>query len=457
MNIALIAVTLALGLVLTVAGVRSTNGLHVFSSNRNIGRGATLNGAPSTSLRSAAAKWLGCICCLVSAALASPANASTPYSFTLPYAWWTFPESRTVLETDIQILSDPSTAANSDVQYFLAHQFSIVGGEGYRTWLSGGYVGLQTQVWWQGMNYGEGIMFSIFDSATFVTNKVSFEGANCEDFGHEGLGMHCFMPYPWDAGKRYRLRVQAFPDAIASTTSYTASVTDMSVNPPATVTVGTIAASPDSELGDSSVQWLEYYGPPRASCADYPYVKVLWSPPQEQGLVTYAAGNALSDGYCKNTNVWNTGNNRYQEAGTPAGWSIGSIRSNSGYYLRATKTAAAGCGGSNVSVNSTAVGDCERFTRIPLASGKVAWQTEDGYRLTCTGGGGSTVRATARTISGNESFRESAIVSGGATAYTYRTSSGYYLSVTGSGGNRVLSCNSRSVGTNQLFFPGSAP
>ena len=43
--------------------------------------------------------------------------------------------------------------------------------------------------------------------------------------------------------------------AVASTTSYTASVTDMSVNPPATVTVGTIAASPDSELGDSSVQW----------------------------------------------------------------------------------------------------------------------------------------------------------------------------------------------------------
>lgn len=400
---------------------------------------------------------LATVICL--AGMNTSVGAATSYSFSVPYAWWSFPSTHAVLETDIQIMTDPGTIA----PYFLSQQFGIVDWNGEL--LSGGYVGLQTQVTETG---GKGILFSVFDDSAvpkrfetaggFPTFDPSLPNSGgCRAFGGEGTGIQCFMAYSWQAGRRYKLRVEA-----TGTTAYTASVIDASaVAPVEPVVLGTIYTLQQTYLGNYTVQWLEYYGGLPASCADYPYIKALWYRPVDIGaspvVAGIDAGTVIGGGYCKNSNVWDSGVNHYQEVGTPGGSATWSIQDSSGYYVRATWTSADGCGGSDLTASSTAPDECARFTRIPLTNGKVAWQTDDGYRLTCAGRSGSVVRATARTISSNESFTEKRVLAGGADAYSYRSLSGYYLTVTKTGGGgRRLTCNANS-GANQLFFLGSAP
>ncbi len=65
---------------------------------------------------------------------------------------------------------------------------------------SGSYMGLQQE--------GDGrrqVRFSIWGATAFRESMV--EGAACRRFGGEGVGMTCTIPYAWETGRWYRLRV----------------------------------------------------------------------------------------------------------------------------------------------------------------------------------------------------------------------------------------------------------
>ena len=76
---------------------------------------------------------------------------------------------------------------------FFAQVFSIENG--------GSYMGLQQE--------GDGsrkVRFSIWNATAFRASAG--EGADCRPFGGEGVGMTCTIPYAWETGRWYRLRIR---------------------------------------------------------------------------------------------------------------------------------------------------------------------------------------------------------------------------------------------------------
>ena len=78
----------------------------------------------------------------------------------------------------------------ADDAMFFAQVFSI-----------GSYMGLQ-----QDFDGARKVRFSIWDATAFRVSVV--EGAQCRPFGGEGVGMTCTIPYAWEAGRWYGLRIR---------------------------------------------------------------------------------------------------------------------------------------------------------------------------------------------------------------------------------------------------------
>ena len=76
---------------------------------------------------------------------------------------------------------------------FFTQVFSIENG--------GSYMGLQ-----QDGGGGRKVRFSIWNATAFRVSTV--EGAACRPFGGEGVGMTCTIPYAWETGRWYRLRIR---------------------------------------------------------------------------------------------------------------------------------------------------------------------------------------------------------------------------------------------------------
>lgn len=190
---------------------------------------------------------------------------STPqtHNLSLPYLGWSYPGTPATLETDLKFLADPG----SQTAWFLSHQFVLEDANG--AYSSGGYIGMQTNT----ININsKGVMFSIWNA----TSAKPASGATCQPFTGEGEGMQCFIPYPWVAGKTYRLRVVNDRGA-----AYSGYVVDTSTATPTVTYIGQIQAPANAvKLGRNSVQWAEYYAPTPANCADFPYVKAQWSRPK---------------------------------------------------------------------------------------------------------------------------------------------------------------------------------
>lgn len=340
--------------------------------------------------------------------------------------WWAWPGIFDRFESDLKVISDPGQGGT----YFLSHQFSLV--DAGQNQATGGYIGLQTDL----LGQGKGVMFSIWD-ATVATPGA---GATCQPFGGEGVGMQCFTLFNWVAGKTYRLRVVR--DA---GNNYGGYIVDTSTN--AETYVGQILApAPAVGFGGSSVQWAEYYGLPAGNCAEFRYVKALWSRPiGNSGAVmpTYT-GPAYSNGYCRNSAVIASGNDGYMEEGNPGTSTIQHLKANTGKYVYPTSTSE-GCGGAGLRTDAVALGGCSPITRVLLPSGKVALQTENGYYLSCTGGGGTTVTANAKTVGNNETFTET--VSAGLASY--KSFNGRYLT----NASGVLKCSALFALTTEKFTP----
>ncbi|MGZ5790243.1 MAG: DUF7402 domain-containing protein [Burkholderiaceae bacterium] len=365
-------------------------------------------------------------------------TAHAGHSLSLPYANWTYPASFTKLEADLKVISDPGekTASGADTGWFLSHQFSFKDSTGANN--GGGYIGLQTN---QAPSGKKGVMFSLWNA----TSATAGSGSTCQSFSGEGVGMQCFQPYSWVAGKTYRLRV------VNNGSAYSGYVVDMSTATPTETYIGQIQAPSGSNgFGNWSVQWAEHYAVAPANCADLPYLKALWSRPVGNGGSVLPGATTVNYGtgaYCHNSAVIANGTDNYLEAGNPGASSEQNLMTSLNKYVYAATTAD-GCGGGGLKPDSAAINTCSKLTRVILPGGKIALQTEDGYYLTCTGGGGSTVTATARTVGNNESFTET-ITSG---KVSYKSYGGKYLTAVNYG-TVDFKCNALYASTNENFTP----
>ncbi|WP_158592144.1 DUF7402 domain-containing protein [Noviherbaspirillum sedimenti] len=375
---------------------------------------------------------LGTSLCLHSGTAAAQSTPKS-HNLSLPYLGWSYPGAPTTLETDLKFLADPGSTTG----WFLSHQFGLEDANG--GYKSGGYIGLQTNT--LTLN-NKGVMFSIWNA----TAATAAPGASCQPFGDEGVGMQCFKAYPWVVGKTYRLRV-----VNERGTAYSGYVIDMSTVTPTVTYIGQIQA-PDGAvaLGRHSVQWAEYYALTPANCADFPYIKAQWTRPKGDGGAILGEKPTMQyaeAAYCRNAAIIPSGADYVMEGGNPATGSKQHMTNSTGKYLDQDPTNGA-CGGASLKADTATIAACTGLTRIPLANGKVALQAENGNYLSCANGGGSTVGATARTISTFETFTET-LASG---KVSYKSSSGRYLTVA-SYGMLDLKCSAYFAGTTEKFTP----
>lgn len=367
------------------------------------------------------------------AGVASAQTSQQTHNLSLPYLGWTYAGTPGTLETDLKFLADPGPTT----PWFLSHQFVLEDANG--NYSSGGYIGMQTNT--LSLN-SKGVMFSIWNA----TSAKPGNGATCQPFTGEGDGMQCFIAYPWVAGKTYRLRIVNDRGS-----AYSGYVIDTSTSTPTVTYIGQIQAPVSAvNLGRNSVQWAEYYAPAPANCADFPYIKAQWSRPKGDGGAILANTPTIQyadTAYCKNTSVIASGADYVMEGGNPAAGSRQHMTNSTGKYLNQLAASGA-CGGAGVKADSATITACTGLTRIPLGSGKIALQAENGNYLSCDNGGGGAVNATARTVSSYETFVET-IASG---KVSYKSSGGRYLTVA-SWGTLDLKCSAYFAGTTEKFTP----
>src|SRR5436189_53215 len=187
--------------------------------------------------------------------------------------WWWPGEGYDGVEHDLLIEHDPGP----ETTYFWAHQFRTEHGEG-------GYIGLQTKGNRVDGSLGKMAIFSFW-------NTLGAEGPAYQRFGGEGEGWSCRIPFAWEAGQAYRLRVEAV-DEDASTIMWGAFVDGEEF--------GRIRAPVQwGRMGAWSVMWTEYYGGPLARCSDLPYSNVRFSTPVGDGPARpRRSHDHLGDGDC---------------------------------------------------------------------------------------------------------------------------------------------------------------
>jgi len=179
----------------------------------------------------------------------------------------------------------PEVDPGPDATYFWAHQFRLVGGEG-------GYIGLQTKGNRADGSLGKMAIFSIWDA-------LGAEGMGTVRFGGEGVGWSCRIPYRWEAGRVYRLRV-----ATDRRGWWDASVADIAAG--TTSWIGRIRVPEDwGGLGEWSVMWTEFYGASLSRCQDLAHSRVVFGTPvaDDGAIVPDSHGNHYNDGTCDTSNI----------------------------------------------------------------------------------------------------------------------------------------------------------
>ena len=206
------------------------------------------------------------------------------------YTEWRWPPSTSFARTllagykNFEHVLLPEIDPGPDTTYFWAHQFRMIGGEG-------GYIGLQTKGNRVDGSLGKLAIFSIWDAEEGRGPAVRFGG--------EGTGWSCRIPYQWQAGRAYAMRVAA-----AGGGWWEAAVRDE-----ATGEVSQIGAIRVPEhwrnLDSWSIMWTEYYGPPLKSCRDLAYCSVVFGAPTANDGEAKPAGSHshLGEGTCETSRV----------------------------------------------------------------------------------------------------------------------------------------------------------
>jgi hypothetical protein len=179
------------------------------------------------------------------------------------YSEWWWPPSPTIFRTIPAGYSSFEQVVRAEIDpgpgapYLFAHEFTFVGGEA-------GYLGLTTSG--EGTADGRSALFAI-------RNAVGGHGAASAFTADGGRLATCRVPYPWEGGRSYRLRVSA-----GESGWWSASLRDEATGQE--TAVGGIQVPPEwRRLAGWSVSRTEYRGPPLARCEDLHPVQVVFSEP----------------------------------------------------------------------------------------------------------------------------------------------------------------------------------
>lgn len=221
-----------------------------------------------------------------------------------PYTQWLWPPAPTGddgrrgyrdLVHELTPESDPGPGSC----YFWAHQFRTAGGEG-------GYLGLQTWGNRADGTLGKMAIFSFWEA-------LEADGPGTVRFSGEGVGWSCRIPLRWEAGRSYRLEV-ALVAAEPDGDWWAASVGGEEF--------GRIRVPGGwGGMGEWSVMWTEYYGPPLGACADLAYARARFGEPRAQGgaVRPLRSQSHVGEGDCHTTRITEVAGGVRQEMGVPHG------------------------------------------------------------------------------------------------------------------------------------------
>jgi len=207
------------------------------------------------------------------------------------YTEWFWPPSTSFARTllagyrSFEHVLVPEIDPGPDSTYFWAHQFRMIGG-------AGGYIGLQTNGNRADGSLGKTAIFSIWDAE-------DAEGPGVVRFDGEGTGLSCRIPYAWQPGMAYAMRVSAPGGGWWSgqvRDEQTGIVSELG---------GIRVPEHWRQLDSWSVMWTEYYGPPVDACSDLAHSSVVFSTPTANGGEARPAGShhRLGDGSCETSRV----------------------------------------------------------------------------------------------------------------------------------------------------------
>jgi hypothetical protein len=207
------------------------------------------------------------------------------------YTEWRWPPSTSFARTlqagykSFEHTVTPEVDSGPESSYFWAHQFRLIGGEG-------GYLGLQTNGHRVDGSVGRMAIFSIWEAE-------EAEGPGTTRFGGEGSGWSCRIPYLWQAGRTYGMRLSTPGGgwwAAAVRDEATGEVRE----------IGAIRVPGHWRNLDSwSVMWTEYYGPALNSCSDLPLSSVVFGTPTAEGGDVKPAGSHshIGEGTCETSHI----------------------------------------------------------------------------------------------------------------------------------------------------------
>ena len=207
------------------------------------------------------------------------------------YTEWRWPPSTSFARTllagynSFEHVLLPEIDPGPDSAYFWAHQFRLIGGEG-------GNSGLQTNGNRADGSVGKTAIFSIWDAEEAA-------GPGPMRFGGEGVGWSCRIPYPWQAGRAYGLKVASLGGGW-----WAGKVRDEATGE--SDDIGGIRVPGHWRNLDSwSVMWTEYFGPPLGSCRDLAYSSVVFGTPTANDGEAKPAGSHshLGEGTCQTSHI----------------------------------------------------------------------------------------------------------------------------------------------------------
>lgn len=161
-------------------------------------------------------------------------------------------------DVDLTINEDPGENSS----YFWANQFHFLDGDG-------GWIGLQTNGFMQGRWIGKMALFSIWQALEADPGPDSI----CESLD-DGKVFSCFMPYQWQKGHTYKLRVWVLDTDSSGNEWWGAWIGDELTNK--SVYLGKILVPASWQWLDWSIAWVSYYGFV-SSCQDIPYAHATFS------------------------------------------------------------------------------------------------------------------------------------------------------------------------------------
>lgn len=207
------------------------------------------------------------------------------------YTEWFWPPSTSFARTllagyeSFEHVVSPEVDPGPDATFFWAHQFRMIGG-------NGGYIGLQTKGNLPDGSLAKVAIFSIWDAE-------EAHGPGTMRFSGEGAGWSCRIPFAWQAGHSYAMRVSTTGDGW-----WRGQVRDEQTEEVSELG-GIRVPGQWRQLDSWSVMWTEYYGAALASCGDLAYSRVVFSAPTANGGEARTAGShhRIGDGTCDTSRV----------------------------------------------------------------------------------------------------------------------------------------------------------